>query len=145
MRRTRHMRNLYLIAFTAIFAYFLFRAGMSIYRAKTEQRRRVVITEGLKGMGLYLILTAGLVVAEPYLLFHPIKYAYAWEPPPPRRTVEDVWFDVPEVGRVHAWWCPVASSQERWVVLFCHGNGGNLSFYRDIFRWQDHVHSSMLI
>ncbi len=45
-------------------------------------------------------------------------------------TYEDVWIEVKSEQRIHGWFFPAADSVkpgERPSVLFCHGNGGNIS------------------
>jgi len=58
------------------------------------------------------------------LLFFPMKYPVGdWEPD--SLTYEDVWFQAQDGTKLHGWFCPCENP--RAVVLFAHGNGGNLS------------------
>jgi fermentation-respiration switch protein FrsA (DUF1100 family) len=47
--------------------------------------------------------------------------------PPARLQVQDVWLKAADGNRIHAWWFPREGCQR--AVLFCHGNGGNLSYW----------------
>jgi hypothetical protein len=58
------------------------------------------------------------------LLFFPIKFPNGdWEPD--GLNYEDVWFQAQDGTKLHGWYCPV--EEARAVVLFAHGNAGNLS------------------
>lgn len=58
------------------------------------------------------------------LLFFPIKFpAGDWEPR--NLKYEDVWFNAKDGTKLHGWYCPC--DKPRAVVLFAHGNAGNLS------------------
>lgn len=86
-----------------------------------------------------------LSLLENFLLFHPLKAGQDWVPPPDDR-VEDV-----SLGGggpyLHAWWCPPAGwTPERGVVLFCHGNAGNLSHRgHQVPAWQQATDSAVLL
>ena len=45
---------------------------------------------------------------------------------------EDLWLDASDGTRLHAWLVP--ADQARFLVLFCHGNGGNISHRVDNLR-----------
>jgi fermentation-respiration switch protein FrsA (DUF1100 family) len=58
------------------------------------------------------------------LLFFPSKYpAGNWKPD--GLKFEDAWFTAPDGPRLHGWYCPC--DKPRAVLLFAHGNAGNLS------------------
>jgi fermentation-respiration switch protein FrsA (DUF1100 family) len=58
------------------------------------------------------------------LLFYSSKYpAGNWKPD--GLTFEDVWFRAEDGTRLHGWYCPC--KKVRAVVLYAHGNAGNLS------------------
>lgn len=58
------------------------------------------------------------------LLFFPSKYPEGnWQPA--GLQFEDAWFTATDGTRLHGWYCPC--HQPRAVVLFLHGNAGNLS------------------
>jgi uncharacterized protein len=48
-------------------------------------------------------------------------------------SYEDIWFTASDEIRLHGWWVP--AEPVRFVILFCHGNAGNISHRIDnIFR-----------
>lgn len=58
------------------------------------------------------------------LLFQPTKYPKGdWEPA--GLKFADVWMTSRDGTQIHGWYCPAENSKA--VVLYCHGNGGNLS------------------
>jgi uncharacterized protein len=58
------------------------------------------------------------------LLFYPTKYPGGdWKPE--GLNFEDVWFRAEDGTRLHGWYCPY--DKPRAVLLFAHGNAGNLS------------------
>jgi uncharacterized protein len=66
------------------------------------------------------------------LLFFPAKYPDGyWEPKGLR--YEDVWFSAKDGTRLHAWYCPC--DKPRAVLLYAHGNGGNLSYEGGLLRY----------
>lgn len=68
---------------------------------------------------------------EDSFIFFPTKYPDGdWEPS--RLPHENVYFHAPGGPRLHAWFVPHAAP--RAVVLFAHGNGGNLSHRADLLR-----------
>lgn len=59
------------------------------------------------------------------LLFFPTRYPDGdWNPE--QLQYEDVWFNAQDGTRLHGWYCPC--DEPRAVVLFLHGNAGNLSY-----------------
>jgi fermentation-respiration switch protein FrsA (DUF1100 family) len=60
-------------------------------------------------------------------LFHPTKASEGWIAPPANFQVEDVWLKAADGNLIHGWWLPRPERQG--VILFCHGNAGNLSFW----------------
>jgi fermentation-respiration switch protein FrsA (DUF1100 family) len=81
---------------------------------------------------------------ETSLLFHPIKASEGWVTPPANSPVEDVWLKAEDGNRIHAWWLPRAEAQG--VILFCHGNAGNLSYWRpEIVALANKLGQSVLI
>lgn len=58
------------------------------------------------------------------LLFQPTKYPQGnWEPNGLDFT--DVWITSKDGTQIHGWFCP--AEKPKGVVLYCHGNGGNLA------------------
>jgi fermentation-respiration switch protein FrsA (DUF1100 family) len=57
----------------------------------------------------------------------PVEYTH-----PPGLVLDDVFFSASDGTRLHGWYVPHA--QPKAVVLFSHGNGGNLSHREDVLR-----------
>lgn len=65
------------------------------------------------------------------LLFYPTKFPKGlWDAAVPER--EDAWFTAPDGTKLHGWYCPC--DKPRGVVLYAHGNGGNVSYDADLLR-----------
>jgi fermentation-respiration switch protein FrsA (DUF1100 family) len=70
----------------------------------------------------------------------PLEHHILYQPsgPPPDAfqaeglTKEDVWFETADRVKLHAWYCPVENPVA--VVLFSHGNGGNLTHRAERLR-----------
>lgn len=61
---------------------------------------------------------------EKKVLFQPSRYpAGAWAPKD--LVFEDAWFNAEDDVRLHGWYCPV--ERPRAVVLYAHGNAGNIT------------------
>ena len=68
---------------------------------------------------------------ERSLIFAPSRYpAGNWHPA--GLAFEDAWFVAGDGAKLHGWYVP--HSQARVVVLFCHGNGGNVAMWSDVQR-----------
>jgi uncharacterized protein len=68
---------------------------------------------------------------ENSLIFFPSVYPDGnWKPS--HLNYEDAWFEGPDGTKLHGWY--VAHSAPRAVVLFAHGNGGNLTHRTEIVR-----------
>ena len=48
---------------------------------------------------------------------------------------EDVWIPAADGGRLHSWWLPNPNGKEDKVLLFCHGNYGNISYNTERIRF----------
>lgn len=65
-----------------------------------------------------------LMICEESLIFFPLRYPEGdWEPE--WLTFEDAWFPSADGVRLHGWYA--GHEQARAVVLFCHGNAGNVT------------------
>jgi fermentation-respiration switch protein FrsA (DUF1100 family) len=72
-----------------------------------------------------------LAKIEKSLVFAPSHFpAGDWQPA--GLAVEDAWFSARDGTRLHGWYVP--HPQPRAVVLFCHGNGGNVALWADVLR-----------
>ncbi|OHD64664.1 MAG: hypothetical protein A2176_10170, partial [Spirochaetes bacterium RBG_13_51_14] len=65
------------------------------------------------------------------LLFYPYKQIIA-EPIAAGIAYDDVYFKTEDGVLLNGWWVPARVAQA--TVLFCHGNGGNISFLIDTIR-----------
>ncbi|MBT5019409.1 alpha/beta hydrolase [bacterium] len=77
------------------------------------------------------------------LLFQPSKYPQGnWEPT--FLNYQDVYFDSSDGTRIHAWYCPAKEPVA--VMLYLHGNGGNLSGRARLMKQlQEHHRVSVMI
>lgn len=86
------------------------------------------------GGAILVAVVAVLLVAmslENRLIFHPVAYpAGNWNPPGLR--FEDAWFRSADGTRLHGWYVPKKNALA--AVLFCHGNGGNLTHRLDTIQ-----------
>jgi uncharacterized protein len=79
-------------------------------------------------IGSYCVFLAALMLFENKLIFHPMRYPEGdWSPR--GIEVEDAWFQADDGTRLHGWYVPLPSPKA--VVLFTHGNGGNLTHRQD--------------
>ncbi|PIE23890.1 MAG: alpha/beta hydrolase [Planctomycetota bacterium] len=56
---------------------------------------------------------------------------------------DDVWLEVEDGTRIHAWWLEAPGAEN--VVLFCHGNAGNISHRQESLRFWRELGYSLLI
>lgn len=73
----------------------------------------------------YVSICALVLALENKLIHHGARFEEAWNAPPPALAVQDVWLETADGAKTHAWWCPYPGAQD--AVLYCHGNGCNLS------------------
>ncbi|MFQ5449361.1 MAG: alpha/beta hydrolase [Nitrospinaceae bacterium] len=88
----------------------------------------------LQTVGLILLVlflyAAVLVGCEKKIIYHPLKYPEGtWKPGSFGIQVEDVFFQAEDGVRLHGWWVP--SPGARAVLLWFHGNAGNLTHRLD--------------
>ncbi|MCF8043314.1 MAG: alpha/beta hydrolase [Desulfarculaceae bacterium] len=76
---------------------------------------------GLLMMGLSLLGCDGFIDRQ---IFFPEKDYYA-QPGDFGLSAQDVWLDAGDGVRLHGWYIPAPGAAD--VVLFCHGNAGNIS------------------
>ena len=68
---------------------------------------------------------------ERSLIFAPTQYPKGnWQPA--NLLFEDAWFTATDGTRLHGWYLP--QDRPRAVLLYCHGNAGNLSDWADVLR-----------
>jgi fermentation-respiration switch protein FrsA (DUF1100 family) len=84
-----------------------------------------------------------LMPLERSLLFFPRPYPDGnWQPK--TVTPEDAWFEAAYGVRLHGWFAE--APEPRAVVLFCHGNGGNVTSWGWVLRlYRDRLNASVLV
>jgi fermentation-respiration switch protein FrsA (DUF1100 family) len=97
-------------------------------------------------LGVYLAMIVFLLLMEDRLLYSAHNETQ-WLEPPAGLAVADVNLSLADGTPIHAWWAAPAGWQPgRGAVLFCHGNGGNLSYRRDVFApWQQRLGLAVLV
>ena len=92
---------------------------------------------------VYLVLLLLMMSLENSLIYFPVKFPEGmWTP----RGIEaeDARFAAADGTQIHGWYVP--HEQPRAVVLFCHGNGGNITHRVEALRaLHDRVGVSLLI
>jgi len=85
----------------------------------------------LARMAIYLPIIAVIFIfvlrrVEHFLTYHPVGYQPGpeWTLPP---NGEEVWINVMGGQRINAWFLKAAAQPALATVLYCHGNGGNLT------------------
>jgi pimeloyl-ACP methyl ester carboxylesterase len=104
---------------------------MTLQRASVTDspplRRRPLWVKALRLLfivtGTYLLVVLVAKCFETTLIHMP-SGPEEWSRTPDR--VEDVTFDAADGNTIHAWWLPPPDGSRR-VLLYCHGNAGNLS------------------
>ncbi len=74
------------------------------------------------------------------ILFQPNRQG-DWKPDQLQYT--DVEFESADGTALHAWYCP--ADAPRAVVLYCHGNGGNISWMADYFEFLRTTHRMSIL
>ena len=91
----------------------------------------------------YLVIVILMVFSENSLIYFPSVYPDGdWNPH--GLKFEDAWFDVPDGTQLHGWYVP--ASHPRAIVLFAHGNGGNLSHRFELLKvFSNQLQTSVMI
>ncbi len=72
----------------------------------------------------YILVIVAAMYLEDSLIYFPVTYPEGdWNPS--GLHFEDAWFEAADGVKLHGWYVPRKNA--RAVILFCHGNGGNLS------------------
>ncbi len=80
---------------------------------------------------VYLGLILIMMWLEETFIFIPARYpAGDWDPP--ALDFEDAWFEAADGVKLHGWY--VEHPSPRAVILFSHGNAGNVTYRADILR-----------
>ena len=91
----------------------------------------------------FLMIVVAAMLLENSLIFFPMRYPGGdWRPA--GLKFEDAWFQSADGTRLHGWYVP--TKNPRAVVLFCHGNAGNITHRASILDvLQRHIGASTLI
>lgn len=83
-------------------------------------------------LATYLAIMVTMMFLEESMLFFPAPYPMgeSWEPF--GLKFEDAWFQSADGTRLHGWYVP--HENPRAVILFCHGNAGNVTHRADTLR-----------
>ncbi|MCC7086277.1 MAG: alpha/beta hydrolase [Pirellulales bacterium] len=102
-------------------------AGNVARRPWLRRLRRIVVVL----LATYLAIVVLLMIFEESLIFFPSKYPEGeWNPP--GLNVEDAWLTAADGTKLHGWYVPC--DRPRAVVLFAHGNAGNISHRAELLR-----------
>ncbi len=93
----------------------------------------------MRPLALLCMLAAGCASTDVFV-YHPAPHpAGHWEDGP-----EDAHFASADGTRLHGWFLPAAG--QRHVVLYCHGNAGNVTGHRAMMRfYAERLHASILV
>lgn len=91
----------------------------------------------------YLLLTGWVYMSQDGMVYLPSSRLEA-TPEAIGLEYEDVWLDAADGVAIHAWFVPAKAEGQR-VVLFCHGNAGNISHRLDSLRIFHELGISVLI
>src|SRR5438132_101689 len=88
-------------------------------------------------------LNRSAAAVENSIVFQPRSYPEGdWTPEP---RIEDVWIDSTDGVRLHGWFAEPTQNPPRAVVLFTHGNGGNVTSRRHVIRlFRDQMNATTL-
>lgn len=95
--------------------------------------RRRVLRSGLLLLALLALGLGVLLFFEDSFIYFPEKYpspSGLWDPKRFRLPAEDVWFRASDGTELHGWFAPAPDPAG--AILYCHGNGGNLTYLSDV-------------
>jgi fermentation-respiration switch protein FrsA (DUF1100 family) len=105
--------------------------------------RKRMLPEFLVGLFLiYIIITVIVYIGQKRMIFYPVREIAA-TPENIGLQFEDVILRTKDNVNISAWYIP--ATQERAVILFCHGNAGNNSHRLDSIRIFHDLNLSVLI
>ena len=79
----------------------------------------------------YLVVLGVMMFCEESLIFFPARYPEGdWQPE--GLAFQDAWFPSADGTRIYGWYVP--HERPRAVVLYCHGNAGNVSHRAEILQ-----------
>jgi fermentation-respiration switch protein FrsA (DUF1100 family) len=109
----------------------------------TDRASALVLGLGLLAVGCAPLAREAAKI-ENSIVFQPRPFPQGdWTPDP---RIADVWIDAPDGVRLHGWLAEPVRDPPRAVVLYTHGNGGNVTTRRhviDLFR--DRMGATVLV
>src|SRR5689334_13612902 len=108
--------------------------------------RRWLWRVGLRSLRLVLLVYLGILALfmwfENSLIYFPTKYPSGdWDLR--GLNVQDAEFTSADGTQLHGWFAPAEDQQA--VVLFCHGNAGNVTHRRDVLTLLPKLGASVLV
>ncbi len=135
-----------LIFWIAVLILFLLDLIRRIRQLPKERRARVAFREMSFIAAFYVFTMVLLMFLENKFIYFPTTSSKDWQEPTGLKAI-DIWHAVTLHGKqekVHSWWCPVEKSKG--VVLYFHGNAGNLSHrHWAIVDWQRQGYAVLII
>jgi fermentation-respiration switch protein FrsA (DUF1100 family) len=99
-----------------------------VQRTTAQRLLRWTWIVGVATIAGYLVNVAAAMISENSLIYFPAVYPEGhWYPK--GLAVEDTWFLSSDGTKLHGWYLPKENAVA--AVLFCHGNGGNLTHRAD--------------
>ncbi|OHB54112.1 MAG: hypothetical protein A2Y07_05680, partial [Planctomycetes bacterium GWF2_50_10] len=90
----------------------------------------------------YLGIGIMIYFLQPRIIYYPIA-EFAAQPADAGLEFEDVYIPITSAAKINAWYFPSTSAQK--TILFCHGNGGNISYYLEKAAMYNHMGLNCLI
>lgn len=82
-------------------------------------------------LAIYLLIVVCMMFLEESLIYFPSKYPEGdWKPR--GLEFEDAWFQAADGIKLHGWYVP--REKPAAIILFCHGNAGNVTDRADILE-----------
>ncbi len=94
-------------------------------------------------IGVFAVISLYLYFNQKKMMFYPMK-ELAVTPGDLRLPFEDVFIDTPDGARIHGWYVPARTDSAK-VVLFCHGNAGNISHRMETIEFLNSLDVNVLI
>jgi fermentation-respiration switch protein FrsA (DUF1100 family) len=111
-------------------------AAVSSHSGRIEQtssfhdHARRWVFRALRALALVVILVAVLLLLEEHAIYHPSRYPEGeWQPA--IAGLEDCFFQTADGVRLHAWWVSAVQDADGPVLLWFHGNAGNITHRAD--------------
>lgn len=96
----------------------------------------------LFGLVIYIGLILRVFFIHPYLVYNPNRYI-EHTPGYAGLDYQEIFFNSEDGVKLSAWYVPAEESEH--VVLFCHGNAGNISDRLDLIKTYYHIGFSVFI